>query len=332
MTIMCRTTFLRVGCTILSFLLPPAAATVALAAAEPAASQPTTVQHEEGATGVLVAPLDVIGGNESVHELAHAIQKSIVQDISRSRQFRVTEGGSVPANRDAAIASGKAAAADYVVSGTIQESDGRVRVSGDVLDVGNGQTAGSFKTTGDTRDVFDLEDQVAARVRLHLMRSVALARGAPGEHAAESQPAEVPPSEPLRARVRSIDPDWLTPPDYSDNENDNDLAYRYNYSSPYDYWSSPYWAIPYGYGNYYGVDDYPYFGYGLGYGYGGYNYSFYRPWRPLYQHRSFDFFRRGLPDRRPFYGFGPRVLRSFSGPVPLHGFSGHAHVHDGMHR
>jgi TolB-like protein len=315
---MCRTTFIRVGCTILSLLLP---ATVTFAADDPA-SQPATAEREDRATTVLVLPLEPLGGSaESIGELARAIQKTIVQDISRSRQFRVSEGGAIPANRDAALANAKTAGADYIVSGTIQESDGRVRVAGEVTDVGTNQPAGSFKATGDTRDVFELEDQVAARVRLHLMRSVAIARGAQGQ-GSDTQPAEVPASEPLQARVRSIDPDWVTPPDYADDSNYNSTTWRYNYTYPYDYWSSPYWSMPYGYGNYYGVGYSPgYYGYGLGYGYGGYHHSYYRPWRPLYQYRSNDFFNRGMFDRRTFYGFGPRVLHSFNGPVPMRNFN-----------
>jgi TolB-like protein len=322
---MCHTTFTRVGCTILSLLLP---ASLAFAADEPAAaaSQPATSpqQRDDGATAVLVLPLEPLGGNaESIGELARAIQKTIVQDLSRSRQFRVSEGGAIPANRDAALANAKTAGADYIVSGTIQESDGRVRVAGDVLDAAKNQPAGSFKATGDTRDVFEIEDQVAARVRLHLMRSVALARGTDGQ-GSETQPAaEVPASEPLQARVRSIDPDWITPPESAGNSSDYDNAtWRYNYTSPYGYWSSPYWSIPYGYGNYYGLGYYPgYYSYGLGYGYGGYHYSYYRPWRPLYQHRFYDYRNRGMFDRRTFDGFGPRILHSFSGPVPMRNYN-----------
>src|SRR4051812_9018684 len=124
---MCRTTFIRVGCTLLPLLLP---ATLALAA-DPAASQPATTERAEQATTVLVLPLEPLGGNaESIGELARAIQKTITQDLSRSQQFRVSEGGAIPANHDAALAQGKTAGADYIVSGTIQESDGRVRVAG----------------------------------------------------------------------------------------------------------------------------------------------------------------------------------------------------------
>lgn len=319
---MCRTTFIRVGCTLLSLLLPAAIAF----AADPATTQPATAAAGErggGATSVLVLPLEPLGGSpDSIGELARAVQKSIVQDLSRSKQFLVSEGGAIPANRDAALASGKSVGADYVVSGTIQESDGRIRVAGDVLDMGTIKPVGSFKVSGDTRNVFELEDQVAARVRLHVMRSVALARGTQDEAASDTQPAEVPASEPLRARVRSIDPDWLTPPDYSDDDNYKSTTWRYNYTYPYDYWYSPYWSIPYGYGNYYGL-GYPsrYFGYGLGYGYGGYHYSYYRPWRPLYQYRSYDFYNRGMYDRRTYDGFGPRILHNFNGPVPMRNYN-----------
>jgi TolB-like protein len=324
---MCRTTFARVGCTMFGVLLPTA---VALAA-DPVASQPapppttmTTPPADDRATGVVVLPLETVGGGnaESVGELARAIEKSIAQDLSRSRQFRVTQGGAVPANRDATVASGKSAGADYAISGTIQESDGRVRVTGEVLDIAKAEPAGSFKVTSDTRDVFELQDQVAARVRLHLMRSVALSRDSQGDDAADTQPAEVPASEPLRARVRSIDPDWLTPPDNPGDPNADAMAYRYNYADPYAYWSSPYWSIPYGYGNYYGLGYSPgRFSYGLGYGYGGYHYSYYRPWRPLYQHRFYDYSYRGMYDRRTYDGFGPRILHNFSGPVPMRNYN-----------
>src|SRR5438128_4793698 len=54
--------------------------------------------------------------------------------------------------------------AQYIVSGTIQRVGGELRVSGRVQDAG-GKSVGGFRATGAQRQLFALEDSIAAQVK-----------------------------------------------------------------------------------------------------------------------------------------------------------------------
>jgi hypothetical protein len=187
----------------------------------------------------------------------------------------------------------------------VQRVEGRIRITGQVLDVNRADSAGQFKLTGSFRELFELQDLLAEQVRRRLDSPSGTAEqdeagGDEPPRPSSAPAAEVPAGESLRVRPHPLDPDWLAAPDAF--RGGNDLRYRYNYGH------EPYWSVPYTYG------CWPF---GYGYGYGGYHHSFYRPYRPLHQHRYSDYTFRGIPDRRPYRGFGPRHLRSFLGPVPL---------------
>jgi TolB-like protein len=270
------------------------------------AQQPTTEPASTNGSSnrVLVLPFEPLdGSSDAVDAVASAMRRNLIVDLGRARQFHTVEGEQVAPDQGAALEMGKARDAQFVVWGTVQLVEGRIRVTGQVLDVARADAVGKFKVTGSFRELFELQDVVAEQVRRRLETPNGNADEQP-EAEPRSKPApEVPAGEALRTRPQPLDPEWLFPQQWTDDE----LNYRYNYG----YLASPY---GYGYDQGYGYGCYPF---GYGYGYGGYHPLFYRPWRPLYQHRYSDYSFRGIPDRRPYYGFGPRSLHSFSGPVPM---------------
>ena len=117
---------------------------------------------------VLVVPFESLAGGgpeDDAAAVARTMHRSLVVDLSRMRDLRAVEATEVAPNRDAAIAAGKEAGATFVVWGTVQYVEGRVRVDGEVLDAETADAAGRFKVTGTLRELFELQDLVAEQVR-----------------------------------------------------------------------------------------------------------------------------------------------------------------------
>jgi TolB-like protein len=265
-----------------------------------------TVQPARGETpatkaasepGVLVLPFEPLAGGgteDDAAAVARVMHRSLVVDLSRVRNLHTVESKKVAPDRDAAIAEGKADGAKFVVWGTVQYVEGRVRVNGEVLDVETADAAGRFKVTGRLRELFELQDLVAEQVRRHVANPAKPNGAEPRAEGAtdEAEPEEVPAGKPLRARPREHVPGWAHPPALLRN----DITARYNYGYTSD-WYSPYWRYP---SRYY-------------YGYHGYGY---RPYRPLgYRLSDYHYTYDGLPDRRLHRRFG--ALDELYGPLPL---------------
>lgn len=253
-------------------------------------TRPADAQPEERRIAVL--PFESLSGADHA-AVAGAIGQSVARDLAGVRGFGIVTPNTAAEDAAGALAAGKEAQADFVVWGTVQVVDDRVRISGELLDVNANRSAGQFKITGSNRELFELQDMVAEQVRRRLRRAEI---AEPTENGEAERP-EVPASEPLRVdRARRFTPDWMEP---ADSVDDDDVTHRHNYGYP------PYYA-PYGF--------YPYYGY--------YRYS-YSPHRLLYRGHAADYTYRGLPDRRGYYGYphhygyGPAPLHSFDGPVPL---------------
>ena len=89
-------------------------------------------------------------------------------DLARVRNFHAIEAEKVAPDQAAALEAGKAEGAGRVVWGTVQRVEGRIRITGQVLDVDRGESAGQFKLTGSFRELFELQDLLAEQVRRRL--------------------------------------------------------------------------------------------------------------------------------------------------------------------
>jgi hypothetical protein len=190
-------------------------------------------------------------------------------------------------------------------------AEGRLRVTGEIVDINRAEAVDHFRLTGTLRDLFELQDDLAERIARKL--SVALAPPAD-----ESQPAaraeappDVPLGGPLRVRPRPLDPTGSPrPPVGTPNGSATSPAGTTTATcrtGPYlTATPTPTPTTTTTTASATGVPP-----------------RFYRPYRPLYQHRVDDYTYRGMPDRSPYHAFGPRNLRSFDGPVPLHWYRGY---------
>src|SRR5688572_12985329 len=218
---------------------------------------------------VLVAPFTEISDGPKREWISRAIQQALVAELARVPLVSPMNA-KVEVKADdaqAAAAAAKDAGAAFAVFGAYQLVEQELRVTGQVLDAGSGAVLGGIKATGNLRDLFGVEDIVAAQVKRALTSKLAPTTQ-PAEPLAERTTIE--PSGPVRAereQRRTFDgsdleqslgddrPYAAAPPRVYDDERE-----RYRYGVPY----APYGWSPYGYG------------YGHPYGYG-VPYTTYRP-------------------------------------------------------
>jgi TolB-like protein len=119
---------------------------------------------------VLVMPLaEVSDGQTARPWLAPAMHQSMLAEIARLgfvEPMRPPAGlGDVALSTDEAVREiGRQVGAEFVVHGGFQTIDSDLRVTGQVLDVASGDVLGGFKATGAIRDLFGIEDIVAAQI------------------------------------------------------------------------------------------------------------------------------------------------------------------------
>lgn len=99
--------------------------------------------------------------------IGEAIQQNLLAELGRTPGVAAITGKSDHAVADVAAARKIAAEAGVpiVLFGSHHQSDGVLRVTGQVLDVRSGKLLGSIKATGPLRDLFGLEDALAAQLR-----------------------------------------------------------------------------------------------------------------------------------------------------------------------
>jgi TolB-like protein len=115
---------------------------------------------------VYVLPFRALTPAPSVAWVGRAVQQTIVGDVARDHVTASAGDGAGTGDTAAdALSAARAAGARYVVTGTYQWSDPKIRLDGQLLDVATGTPIGGGMTaTGDGRDVFALEDAVSAQV------------------------------------------------------------------------------------------------------------------------------------------------------------------------
>src|SRR5688572_22936387 len=219
---------------------------------------------------VLVAPFTEISDGAKREWVGRAVQQALVAELAR---LSIVSPINAPADAkvddaESAIAAAKSAGAAYVVFGAYQLREQELRITGQVLDAAGGDVLGGIKATGNVRDLFGVEDIVAAQVKRALTAKLAPATTRPAEPLAERTTVE--PTGPVRAEratrgafdgsdleqsLTDDRPYTAAPPPTHYDERE-----RYRYGVPY----APYGWSPYGYG------------YGYRYGYG-VPYATYRP-------------------------------------------------------
>lgn len=216
----------------------------------------------DGPPRVMVLPFEEISANPSQGWIGQAISQSIVAELSQLRTIEPAAGDRQTSVVDRARAAAEAGGADYVVLGGYQLLDPQLRITGQVIAVDSGEVIGGLKATGTVRDLFGMQDSLAAQTKRILRAAV---EAAPAD-ATSSPPASTdqPPSEyrpvessgpiristyegsTLQQAVRSGGIYQAQPTAYNLPRYDN-YAYGYGYAWPYPggYYGLPiYWGYP----------------------------------------------------------------------------------------
>jgi TolB-like protein len=117
------------------------------------------------ATKVLVLPLRSVGEPGHYDWISQAIAEDLQSEARQNSNVQVlsTPSGSIEATAEASQAAGKQAGADITIFGTFQVVSDMLRVNCTAIDA-NGQTLTSPAATGAVRDLFVIEDKLAAEI------------------------------------------------------------------------------------------------------------------------------------------------------------------------
>lgn len=255
----------------LSLLIPTATfAQDAAPATQPTAQPAGAASASQLESKVLIVPFTPVEASDP-DWIGRAVQQSLVADLSRNNGGTAIQAVGDPnplGSIEQAVEAGKKANARYVIFGSYQRIEPTLRITGQIVDVSTGKVVAGLKSTGSSRDLFEMQDTLAFQAKWGL-GTERLA-----EKAKANPPAEKPEIKPLGPVAASGDR-------YADSElsravadgrsliQRNDAAGKSYRDTYYDDNSlgGYYPAGTYYYG---GPNYYPSYGF---YGYGGYPYN-----------------------------------------------------------
>ena len=193
------------GCSLLAVVL---ATTAAIGGGSRAFAQPAPPATPSPAR-IAVLPFANITGNPADAWIGAGIAETLAADLERAGMLVVRGGsaqqtGAPAAGANAAdplLEAGQALRAAWVAGGAFQRLGDRLRVTARVIDVGSNLVVHAVTVDGAVADLFDVQDEVTARIRAGLEpgdrraaapRPAAPAAPAPEERAAASRPARGP--------------------------------------------------------------------------------------------------------------------------------------------
>ncbi len=118
-------------------------------------------------SSIAVLPFDNIGGEESTGLLADGITEDIITDLARFPEFEVVARHSTEVHKGKAVdvrEVGRALNVRYVLEGSIQRQQGRVRIAAQLLDAASGNHLWSERWDRPAEDVFAVQTEIAELV------------------------------------------------------------------------------------------------------------------------------------------------------------------------
>jgi TolB-like protein len=144
---------------------------------------------------VLVARFDAL--NPDKPWIAKSLQSSLVAELTRQGVAPVAWPQPM-ADAAAALNLARAQGAAYVILGSTQTVDTDIRVTGQIINVATGQVTGGLKSTGAIRDIFAVQDELAAQVQSSIAAQVAPDQPMLAQPPAQPAPVQ-PPAQPPAA-------------------------------------------------------------------------------------------------------------------------------------
>lgn len=142
------------------------------ALAAPATRPATQGKPEDMRPRVLVLPFDELSDEPKREWVGKAMQQSLIAELTRSGLVAVvTPPADAPPATDAAAAAKLARDqhAPLAILGSYQLIGDELRVTGQMIESIEGEHIAAIKATGSLRDLFSIEDMIAAQVRRDLL-------------------------------------------------------------------------------------------------------------------------------------------------------------------
>lgn len=139
---------------------------------------------------VLVLAPAVVNPDPQFNWLSAAMQQSLVADLTRHLPIQIETSASSTSDTAEATELAKKTGAARVIISTIQLAGDQIRVTGQILDVGNQHVLLALKATGRIDDLFEMEDQLASQATRGLIP--------PRPASKQVAPVIIAPSGPLR--------------------------------------------------------------------------------------------------------------------------------------
>jgi TolB-like protein len=122
---------------------------------------------QPSAANLLVCPIVSLNRNDVTDLAARGLRANLLVELSRRSDLAMmTLPASAEAVTDdaAAVRQGRAAGAQFAVYGSCQQAGTEMRLLGAVVDCDTGHAIASFKITGSSDDLFDMEDHFSQQV------------------------------------------------------------------------------------------------------------------------------------------------------------------------
>jgi TolB-like protein/class 3 adenylate cyclase len=136
-------------------------------AAGTAAVQPAPALPLPDKPSIAVLPFANMSGDPEQEYFADGMVEEIITALSRIRWLFVIARNSSFTYKGEAVdvkQVGRELGVRYVLEGSVRKAGGRVRITGQLIDAANGAHLWADRFDGSLEDVFELQDQVAARV------------------------------------------------------------------------------------------------------------------------------------------------------------------------
>ena len=114
-----------------------------------------------------VLPFENLGGNSEQDYFADGVVEDIIVALSRFKSFAVIARNSsfVYKGRPTDVRQvGRELGARYVLEGSVRRSGDKLRITGQLINTSTGANLWADRFDGEREDIFDLQDQVTARV------------------------------------------------------------------------------------------------------------------------------------------------------------------------
>jgi TolB-like protein len=127
----------------------------------------TTSFSEASKPSIAVLPFTNLGGDSEQDYFSDGIVEDITTALSRNRAFMVIARNSSFTFKGAGVEMKQIAqelGVRYVLEGSVRRSGGRVRVTAQLIEAGEGSHLWADRFEGGMADIFDLQDQIVIRV------------------------------------------------------------------------------------------------------------------------------------------------------------------------